>query len=159
MVDLEKVILLSQTNNKINIIGPPGSGKSTLGRKLSDILNYKLIRMDEVLYDKNCRLKKNRLEILENQILENNKCIIDGTYYSLFSKQRIDNTDHFIVCEVNCFISLFRIIKRQFLFTKTLYCGEKISYRLIKYLFSYHIYKKKIILESIPAHKLTIIKN
>lgn len=157
-MEIEEVISLCGKNNKINIIGPPGSGKTTLSKKLSFTLNRELIEMDKLLFNENCQLKKNRLELLLNEINQNNRCIVDGTYFSLLTDKRIKSMDHFIVCEANFFKSAYRIIKRQIKSKSELFCGEKLSFKLIKYLVTYHLYKKREIIKKLPEQKISYVR-
>ena len=148
---------LCKDKNKINLLGPPGSGKTTLSIKLSQYFKSKLIDLDKLLFDENCKLKADRLVHLVNSIKSTDKCIIDGTYVSLLSKERIQITDYFIMIDCNMFVSFYRIIKRKFKKEK-LNCGERLSPKLVKFLIEYHLYKRNRIINMIPNDKLIIIR-
>ena len=152
--DLYEII---KTNKRINIIGPPGCGKTTLCKIISNDTKIDLIELDAILFDKNCKILKNRNKILLDSLKSSNSCIIDGTYFSLMTKNRIQVTDHFIMIRVNFFRSLLGIAKRTYK-NKACNCGEKLTFKLIKFLFSYYFYKASVLQKIIPNKKLTICK-
>lgn len=156
-MNYSNVISLCKKNNKINFIGPPGSGKTTLCRKITEELKLEFIELDHILFDENCKVKKNKNKILVKQLQSSPKCIVDGTYYSLFSEERIKETDLFIMLKINFFITFYRILKRS-IFKKEFRCAERLNFRLINFLFTYYFYKKRLIMNLIPKEKLLIIK-
>tara|TARA_Y100000385_G_C12995869_1_gene594895 strand:+ start:592 stop:1068 length:477 start_codon:yes stop_codon:yes gene_type:complete len=156
-MNYSNVISLCKKNNKINFIGPPGSGKTTLCRKITEELKLEFIELDHILFDEKCKVKKNKNKILVKQLQSSTKCIVDGTYYSLFSEERIKETDLFIMLKINFFITFYRILKRS-IFKKEFRCAERLNFRLINFLFTYYFYKKRLIMNLIPKEKLLIIK-
>ena len=156
-VKYSNVISIVKKNNKINLIGPPGSGKTTLCRKIAEELKREFIELDHILFDENCQVKKNKNKIVVKQLQSSPKCIVDGTYYSLLSEERIKETDLFIMLKINFFIAFYRILKRSIL-KKEFRCAERLNFRLINFLFTYYFYKKRLIMNLIPKEKLLIIK-
>jgi adenylate kinase family enzyme len=63
-IDYEDIVRVLKTKKRINIIGPPGSGKTTLCKKISIDLQMKLINLDDILFDSDCNLVKNKQEVL-----------------------------------------------------------------------------------------------
>ena len=58
---------------RINIVGSPGSGKSTLSSRLSELLNIEMFDLDDYLYDNNCnRLNSNSTSQAINELLPMN---------------------------------------------------------------------------------------
>jgi len=156
-MNYSNVISLCKKNNKINLIGPPGSGKTTLCKKIAEELKLEFIELDHILFDENCKVKKNKNKIVIKQLQSSPKCIVDGTYYSLLSEERIKETDLFIMLKINFFITFYRILKRS-IFKKEFRCAERLNFRLINFLFTYYIFKKRLIMNLIPKEKLLIIK-
>ena len=155
--DYSNIISLVKQKNKINFIGPPGSGKTTLSNKISEELKIKLIELDHILFDDNCLVKKDKNAIFLKQLNSSSKCIVDGTYFSLLSEERIDETDLFIMLKINFFKTIYRVLKRS-IFNKEFRCAERLNFRLINFLFTYYFYKKRLIVDLIPKDKLLIIK-
>ena len=156
-IDYEDFVRVLKTKKRINIIGPPGSGKTTLSKKISTDLQIKLIKLDDILFDSDCNLVKNKQEVLLKNLVTEPTCVMDGTYHSLFCKDRIELIDQFVMIEINFFKTFFRIIKRT-IKNEDLACGEKLTFSLIKFLFTYYFYKKNSLEKRIPKNKLLIYK-
>ena len=139
----------------VNIIGPPGSGKTTLSKKLSKELQTEIINLDELFEKLNDKSKV--LTHLEKCILSKQKIIIDGTYCSILSNTRLGKTDVFILLEKNPFICTTRIIKRN-IFKKELFNNEKLSLKILKVIFVFNRLYRKILLSKIPSQKIFILK-
>jgi len=155
--DYKNIVNVLKTNKKINVIGPPGSGKTTLCEKISVDLQMNLIKLDDILFDRNCNLIQNKKEVLLKNLATQTPCIMDGTYHSLFCKDRIELVDQFVMIEINFFRTFLRIIKRT-INKKKMACGEKLTFKLIKFLCTYYLYKQKSLKNIIPKNKLLIYK-
>ena len=156
-IDYEDIVRVLKTKKRINIIGPPGSGKTTLSKKISTDLQIKLIKLDDILFDKHCNLIKNKYQVLLKALTLEKPCVFDGTYHSLFSKDRIELVDQFVMIEINFFKTFFRIIIRT-IKNKEFACGERFNFNIIKFLITYYWYKKKSLVRKIPKNKLLIYK-
>ena len=154
----EIVKMINEKNLKtINVCGSPGSGKSTLSIKLSQILNYKLIDLDDFLYNENCNRKSIEEDKLElGQVLTEQNIIIDGTYSSTL-ECRIDKVDLFIFTKRNILLSLYRFIKRL-LKAKYLKCGERLTWKTLTLILNYKNVENDIFTKLIPTEKLVIYK-
>ena len=62
-IDYKDLVRVLKTKNRINIIGPPGSGKTTLCKKISVDLQMKLINLDDILFDSDCNLVKHEQDL------------------------------------------------------------------------------------------------
>ena len=154
----EIVKMINEKNLKtINVCGSPGSGKSTLSIKLSKILNYKLIDLDDFLYNENCNRKSIEEDKFElGQVLTEQNIIIDGTYSSTL-ECRIDKVDLFIFTKRNILLSLYRFIKRL-LTAKYLKCGERLTWKTLTLILNYKNVENDIFTKLIPTEKLVIYK-
>lgn len=154
----EIVKLINEKNLKtINVCGSPGSGKTTLSTRLSQTLGYKLIDLDDFLYNENCNRKTKDEDILElKQILSERNILIDGTYSSTLA-YRIDKVDLFIFTKRNVLLSLYRFVKRLFT-AKNLKCGERLTVKTLTLILNYKKVEKDIFTKIIPTEKLVIYK-
>jgi adenylate kinase family enzyme len=152
-LDNEKYLKLLDFINKnrikkINIIGRPGSGKTTLSLKLKKSLIKETLNIDS-LYEKYNNFSE--INYLIEESLKKN-LIIDGTYTSLLSLERVELTDLFIYMESNIFNSMKNVIRREIL-KQYIFKNEKISIRLVKQILLFNN-KKKIIEKLIDKNKI-----
>ena len=98
---------------KIIVIGSPGSGKSTLSRKLKDKFNLPLYYLD-MIYHKPDKTTISNEEFDEklNQILEKEEWIIDGNYARTLEK-RIQACDTILFLDYTVDICIDGINKRR----------------------------------------------
>lgn len=142
---------------RINICGSPGSGKSTLSIKLSKLLKYNLIDLDDFFYNENCNRKSKDQDIFElEHILSEDKIIIDGTYSSTL-KYRVDKVDLFIFTKRKVLRNLYRFIKRL-IKAKKIKCGERITLKTLTLILNYKKVESDIFNLIIPTEKLIIYK-
>jgi adenylate kinase family enzyme len=99
---------------KIVIIGSAGTGKSTFARKLSSILNIKVIHLDRIFWKRGWREKPmdTRIDILQ-RLVQEKEWIIEGSYLSS-SEPRLNAADTIIFLDNAPLVCLQRIIKRHF---------------------------------------------
>lgn len=100
--------------NKIYIIGPVGSGKTTLSRKLSKKYNIKNYELDKVVWDDdNGNIKRTDDEALKifNEILSNDSWIIEDVGRSKFILGR-EEADIIYYIKISRLKSYFRVTKR-----------------------------------------------
>jgi len=77
---------------KIHILGPSGSGKSYLGRKLSTITGIPVTDLDDLFWnntlsDYEHRRSPQERDLLLQSILSNDHWIIEGVYYKWLSRR------------------------------------------------------------------------
>lgn len=145
--------IVSNKYSKINIIGIPASGKSTLANLLTRDLGFQKIDLDDYLYQSNCKRKSHKEDINEiERLLKIDKIIIDGTYTSTLAN-RIQKIDLFILTNGNYLESFFRFFKR--LLTKEqLKCGEKVTMKTMRLIYKYKQIESLKIVPIIPQSKL-----
>lgn len=129
---------------RINVIGCPGSGKSTVAKLISNNTGYPLFDLDTVFYNCGCKRKSHANTLSEIDKIITNECfVIDGTYTSSF-EHRLTRLDLVVFIDKPTVICIYQFFKR--LFTKSnLKCGEKLTRKTFRLLFSFNMtYKKKI---------------
>jgi adenylate kinase family enzyme len=100
--------------DKIVIIGSPGSGKSTIARKLGRKLHIKVVHLDRIFWQPGWEEKPRdtRIEILQELVREN-QWIIEGTYLDS-SEPRLKAADAIIFLDIPSFLCLQRVIKQHY---------------------------------------------
>ena len=152
---------------KIAIIGAPGTGKTTLAKKLSKIYNITPTHIDGIHHLDNWekRDKFERDKIILN-IVNRNEWIIDGTYKSTL-KERMEAADLIIWLDFSTINQLKGILSRYFKNRgkekeEIPGCKEKIDIKFLLYVLGYNKNKRKIIVENlnnINKDKVLIFKN
>lgn len=100
-------------NKKIYIIGPVGSGKTTLARKLSKKYNIKNYELDNIIWDDENSIKRSSEEInkIFNQIIGQESYIIEDVGRKIFERGIIvSNIVYYI--KLSKFRLYFRVLKR-----------------------------------------------
>lgn len=131
---------------KIHIIGCAGSGKTYLGKKLSQQYNCPVLDLDNIFWDKNADRygtktpKELRLQQL-NEFLTNENYIIEGVYYKWLGLS-FEQANKIIIFKTNIYLCTFRIITRFIKRKLGLIQNKKENlhdlYRLITWNFKYH---------------------
>ncbi|MBQ9318356.1 MAG: AAA family ATPase [Bacilli bacterium] len=99
---------------KIYIIGPPGSGKSTLSKKLSNKYKINNYELDKVVWDDDHgNIKRAEEEILKmfNDIIKTDSWIIEDVGRSKFSEGR-EQADIIYYLKISKKMAYFRVLKR-----------------------------------------------
>ncbi len=99
--------------NKILVIGSPGSGKSTLSKELSKILNIPILHLDCIFHiDNYHNISKDEFLVKIKQFIdENDRFIIDGNYRDTLDF-RLKFADTVIFFDIPTNICLENILKR-----------------------------------------------
>ena len=115
--DIEGVgqMMGNRVNSKVYIIGSVASGKTTLAKKLSSLLNIPWYELDDVVYSRLPngdvkRLNEER-DCIFNQIVSSEKWIIEGVYRECF-KGGFDTADIIIFLNTSLYKRNYRIFKR-----------------------------------------------
>ncbi|MCK9273109.1 hypothetical protein M0P65_06195 [Candidatus Gracilibacteria bacterium] len=100
---------------KIYIFGKSGSGKTTIGKELSNVLKIDFFELDKMFWDfkKDISIsnKVERANIINN-LLKNNNWIIEGLYRQDWLDKVISDSDYIFYINRNDLIIDIQIIKR-----------------------------------------------
>lgn len=132
---------------RIIIIGCPGSGKSTLSTKLSNILHINVVHLDKLYWKENWRsVDDKEFDKLLLKELHKKSWIIDGNYSRTLS-QRIKSCDLIIYLNLSSKVCLNSYISRVnnngnkgFITDK---CEEKLDNEFIQYIKEFNKLHKK----------------
>lgn len=150
--------------NKILVLGPYGSGKSTFSSELSELIRIPVYNLDCYYWKKNWQKPslEEWIEINKN-IVRQNEWIIEGNYLKTLD-YRIQECDTIIYIESNTWISFYRVIKRTLLnLGKQRYdlpegCFDRVNFNFLKAVILFNKNVKPIIFRRIKRynHKLLI---
>lgn len=103
---------------RILVIGPGGSGKSTLSRKLGEILGLQVIHLDRVYWSAGwIEMPKDQWSTTVDQLLTQKSWIMDGNYSGTLAK-RIPASDTIIFLDMPSALCVWRIIKRRLVYKR-----------------------------------------
>lgn len=143
---------------KIMIVGSEGAGKSTLARKLNEIMGIKLFHLDRLFWkpDWEC-ISKEELGAKIRSIITLESWIIDGNYSSTM-EMRLKEADTIIFLDFPLWLCLWGVIKRKFMYEGktrpdiTEGCKEKLDWEFIKWILTFPLKKRKSIHEKIKKY-------
>lgn len=155
---------------RIVIVGPPGSGKSTLGKTLSDKLDIPVTHLDSLFFKAGWVEieKKELVEKVTHLISTNEKWIIEGNYSSTFPI-RLQHCDQVIFLDYPRSLYLFRAIKRSFKYYGRTRpdmaegCFERFDFSFFKYVWNFPKRRKNLLAilneHSKDKNNIVILKN
>lgn len=126
---------------RINVVGSPGAGKSTIAQKIANITGFELYDLDNYFYEDGCK-RRNVNDTLRqiDRILLKDCFVMDGTYTSSF-KYRLPKVDLVVLVDkptASCFYHFFK----RALLNKNLKCGERITLKTLLLLLTFRFYQK-----------------
>lgn len=123
---------------RIMIIGRPGNGKSTFGRKLADALNRPLIHLDRHYYKAGWEAcEKSEFDALHAAFIAQDTWIIEGNILPYLAP-RYERATLLILFQYPLLVSYWRLIKRFFMKDTTIYdrapgCPETLCWKILSF--------------------------
>ena len=128
---------------RILVIGPGGSGKSTLSRTLGEILGIEVIHLDRVYWSAGwTEMPKDKWSTTVDELISRDSWIMDGNYSGTLAK-RIPASDTIIFLDMPSVLCLWRIIKRRLMYRQTNRpdmadgCAERLSPEFFLWVWNY----------------------
>ena len=149
MAKLDKNNVDISQYNKVCLFGCPGSGKSTLSKALSNIMDIKVFHLDNIYWKPNwVNISKEEFDIKLKELLMLDKYIIEGNYNRTL-QVRLDECDLAIYLDFNRMTCLISVIKRYFQYKNktrddiTEGCEEALDKQFISYVWNFNRNHKK----------------
>lgn len=99
--------------DKIVVIGPAGSGKSTLSRKIATKTGAPYLELDSINHQADWQpIDKNEFREIVNELTHNSSWIIDGNYLSTIGKDAWKRADAVIWLDRPFFVVFTRLVSR-----------------------------------------------
>ncbi|MFJ8260378.1 DNA topology modulation protein FlaR [Rummeliibacillus sp. NPDC094406] len=121
--------MIKSLGQKIHIIGPVGSGKTTIAKKIALINQCNHFELDNIVWIRSengdIRRSENERDSILQQIIENQKWVIEGAHYQMWTSPSLKSADSIIYLEPSYFTRMYRINKR---FIKQLLKIEQANY-------------------------------
>lgn len=156
---------------KIVVMGYSGSGKSTLAKKLADDYQIDVLHLDKV-HHLPCwkeRDLEDEKQIVKQFLDSHGSWVIDGNYFKLSYKRRLEEANLIVILLFNRFHSLYRVFKRYYRYKgKTRPdmsegCLEKMDIEFIKWiLWDSRTYEKRLRYKKVKDQypdKVIVLKN
>lgn len=104
--------LRTHLGKRILLLGCPGAGKTTLGKRLGPILNIQLVQLDDYYWkeDGTCR-EEDEWRETQRSFVTGESWIVEGNDLSAF-EMRIKRADSVIVLAPTTRVCLWRVLKR-----------------------------------------------
>jgi adenylate kinase family enzyme len=154
---------------RIMIIGCCGSGKSTMSRKLQQILELPLFHLDQYYWKPNwVETPKSEWPNIVQTLSDKDKWIVDGNYGGTMDI-RLKRADTVIYLDYSTWQCLYRVIKRIIKYKGKIRpdmvegCPERFNLNFLHYVLVFNLTRRNSILKKIYAYKnnlnVVVLKN
>ena len=140
---------------RILIVGSGGAGKSTIARKIGEILELPVIHLDAHFWNAGWReTPRDEWEIRVNKLIKGDNWIIDGNFDRTLPA-RLERADTVILLDIPHMLCIWRVIKRCITHRgKTRpdmapHCPEKADMEFLKWIWNYPVHSRPKVLNSI----------
>jgi adenylate kinase family enzyme len=144
---------------RILVIGPGGSGKSTLSKRLGEVLGLPVIHLDS-LYWKPGWVEPDKTEWAETvrKVIAHEAWIVDGNYSGTLA-ERLEACDSVVFLDLPRHVCLWRVLKRVMTgYGRTRAdmpdgCPEKLDLKFLSWIWSYPVRSRRKVLALLEAHR------
>lgn len=144
---------------RVLVIGPGGAGKSTLARRLGQILSKEVIHLD-TFYWKPGWIEPSKEDWLETveQLLARDSWVMDGNYSGTIAR-RLESADTVLFLDFPRTICVWRVIKRAMTHFRATRpdmaqgCPERLTLQFLHWIWSYPRRSRPKILKLLREHQ------
>ena len=143
------------------VLGSPGTGKSTLSRKLSHILQLPVYHLDQLFFEADWVINKAKFNHQLQAVLKQDQWIIDGNYAASLP-DRLSRADAVIYLDYPAPVALLGVIKRYFQYRHTTRpdmasgCTEQLQPSFLWYVFTFKFKKRKQTLKALTSANVPV---
>lgn len=147
-----------QSMNKIAIVGSSGAGKSTIAKKLGELLAIRVWHLDSLFWKPNWILStKEEQQVIHAKLLKFDQWIIDGNYSETL-EERFAQADTIVFLDVGRVHCLYRVVVRYLKYRNrtrpdmAAHCPEKIDWEFIHWIWTFPNKRKQALIDQLRAH-------
>jgi adenylate kinase family enzyme len=143
---------------KVLVIGPGGAGKSTMARRLGELLNIRVLHLDKFYWNPGWveMPKSDWLKTVE-ELLAGDAWIMDGNYSGTL-ELRLEACDTVIFLDMARTTCIWRVLKRALMYRRKSRpdmaegCQEKLNLEFILWIWNYSRRTRPKVLRMLEAH-------
>ena len=146
---------------RVLVIGSAGAGKSTLARRLGELLGLEVIHLDRLFWHSGwveTPREQWRERVLE--LLARESWIMDGNYSNTFDL-RFPACDTIIFLDLSRYLCVWRVVRRRLLYRRRnrpdmpAGCDERLDMQFIRWIWTYPQRTRPRVFEMLSAHAAT----